>query len=125
MPFEGDDFFQLAAELAERTGNEAAARSAVGRAYFATLGRASEAFRAEDIAISPLRPHVDVARALRNSAVVGRAAAGKGIDQLLRMRNRVDYVHTLDDDPARLARDALDLARAVIRAFDDEPSPPR
>ena len=117
MPFEGDDFFQLAAELAERTGNEAAARSAVGRA--------SEAFRAEDIAISPLRPHVDVARALRNSAVVERAAAGKGINQLLGMRNRVDYVHTLDDDPARLARDALDLARAVIRAFDDEPSPPR
>ena len=120
MPFEWDGFLVLAAELAERPGNEAAARSAVSRAYYATLGHASEVLRGEG-SISLLRPHVDVPRALRNSAVVERAAAGKGFNELRQMRNRADYVSALDDDPARLARDALELARAVIHAVDHTP----
>ncbi len=65
MAFDWRDYLLLAEDLATRQGDEAAARSAISRAYYAALGRAAEVLRGEGRTISFMQTHSDVWRALR------------------------------------------------------------
>ncbi len=121
MPFDWRNLLPLAEELAGRRGDEAACRSAVGRAYYAAMGRAAEMLPSEGVSISFLKTHADTWQALRRSADGRRVAAGKELNDLRHMRNRADYDASTPADSARLARDAVELARFILAALDDAP----
>ncbi len=104
MPFVWRDPLPLAEELTGRRGDEAACRSAVGRAYYAAMGRAAEMLRSEGVSISYLKTHADTWQALRRSGDGRRVAAAKELNDLRQMRNRADYDASTPADWARLAR---------------------
>jgi len=121
MPFDWRELLPLAEELAEREDDEAACRSAVGRAYYAAMGRAAEMLRAEGASISFLKTHADTWQALKRSPDARRVAAADSLGELRQLRNRADYDASTPRDWPKLARDAIDLARSVFAALDGAP----
>lgn len=124
MPFDWGAFLTLAAELATRAGDEAAARTAIGRASYAALGRAAARLRAEGVPVSPLRIHGEVWRAFQNSRDVRRADIGRNLDWLRQQRNRADYDASPEEGWQALAAVAVDTATDILRALDDLRSAP-
>lgn len=119
MPFDWADYHALAVVLAARDGDEAAARSAIGRAYYAALGRAAAFLRSEGTAISPLRVHGQVSGAFTHGTDPHRVAFGERIALLQRQRNQADYEDTILEDLSAIARDAVERAAFVIDELDD------
>lgn len=119
MPFDWADYHALAVVLAARVGDEAAARTAISRAYYAALGRAAAFLRSEGTEISPLRIHGQVSRAFNHSTDPRRVAIGERIALLHQQRNRADYEGTILEDLSAMARDAVARAAFVIHALDD------
>lgn len=108
------DYFELAAELAARTGDEAAERTAISRAYYAVFCTARRLLRARGERLpGGGRDHVAVWD--RFHAIpdpVHRRIADRG-RRLRRRRGRADY----EDVYAELVRDArssIRLARLVL-----------
>ena len=123
-PFDWGDYLALAEELAARGGDEAAQRSAISRAYYAALGRASDLLRAEGREVSPLRTHSVVWRAFKNSADSRRFTVGVNLDRLRRLRERADYAGRFDEDLSDAAREAVERAGSILRTIDDVRSGP-
>jgi hypothetical protein len=124
MPFDWGEFLTIAGELAPRVDNEAAARTAISRAYYAALGRAATWLRSEGVPISSLRIHGEVWRAFQNSRDPRRAAIGRDLDWLRQQRNRADYDGSTQDGLPFLASEAVVRAAAILRALDDLRSAP-
>jgi len=124
MSFDWGAYLPIAVELAARDGDEAAARSAIGRAYYAALGRAASLLRSEGRDISPLQIHGQVGRAFRNNPDARRSRIGLHLNWLRDERNRADYVDAANGDASKLAREAVLRARIVLRLLDGLRSPP-
>jgi hypothetical protein len=124
MPFDWSGYLALAADLAARDDDEAAARSAISRAYYAALHRANERLAVEGIAVSPLRIHFQVRRAFRTSLDPDRAVVGLDLDWLRDRRTQADYAAALDGDPTALAQAAVRRAQRVLDTLDDLRSAP-
>ena len=129
--FDWRGYLLLAEELGARIGDEAALRSAISRAYYSALGRASELLRSEGIDVSPLRTHSFVWRAYKNSSDPRRSVVGMNLDWLRHLRDRADYASEFDGEPSDVARDAVLRAKAILQSLDeirvaspaDEPTP--
>lgn len=129
MPFDWSGHLSLAADLASRGEDEAAARSAISRAYYAALHRANELLAnellaSEGILVSPLRIHFQVRRSFRTSSDPSRALIGIDLDWLRDTRTQADYAADLDGDPMALAQAAVRRGRRVLDALDDLRSSP-
>ena len=72
-----------------------------------------------------MQTHSDVWRALRRGPDLRREAAGDQFNQLRQMRNRADYDPTIEGNLSKQARDAIELARAVIEALEGTRTAPR
>jgi hypothetical protein len=115
--FDYRDFFAIAEELGQRD-DQAARRTALGRAYYAVLGVAFRALpAAEQARIGPGQIHDHVwARYMASTARPARQIGGAGL-RLRTLRRRADYRDDLDFSAADLrtaltdARRALDLLR--------------
>ena len=106
MAFDPLDWIALADELAAR-GNEAAARTAIGRYYYGVFLKSRDSLTHDNL----LTPRFDdsdhraVMTALHQNK---RSAAGTALDNLRRTRNRADY------DTGKF--DPLDTSAAKVRA---------
>lgn len=124
MPFDWSGYLSLAADLAFRGEDEAAARSAISRAYYAALHRANELLASEGILVCPLRIHFQVRRSFRTSPDPSRALIGIDLDWLRDTRTQADYAADLEGDPMALAQAAVRRGRRVLDALDDLRSSP-
>lgn len=124
MSFDWGAYLPIAVELAARDGDEAAARSAIGRAYYAALGRAATLPRSEGREISPLRIHSQVGRTFRNNPDARRSRIGLHLNWLRDERNRADYEDAVTGDGSKRAREAVLRASIVLRLLDDLRSAP-
>lgn len=91
MSFDPGEFLRLAEELAQGSNDEARLRTAVGRAYYATLLQARES-----LGIPQSR------RRRIHGEVIGRLkgrdkAAGNQLDKLETLRGEADYEMVVDD----------------------------
>lgn len=108
------DFLDLADDLATRTGDEAAERSAISRAYYAVFGSARDHLSRSGVglpqagaahAIVWTRFHAGPASVHRRIGTVGR--------RLLRRRRRADY-DIAYPRLTREARESVELARRLL-----------
>lgn len=119
--FDGREFLRLAVELLSLEGDEAAARSAVGRAYYAVyhVGRRRVEMSGGALSRGPAG-HMQLAQLLGRESV----ALAQDLERLRKLRNSADYDALLSTDPAEVASIAVDLASEIIRAIDELPSEP-
>lgn len=115
--FDWNDFLDLAETLATEPGNEAAARSAISRAYYASFHAGRGYLDRAGIPMDRGRnAHYQVQRELRKNA----ERIGGDLERLHDMRKRADYDNpfTTDDaDVAVVAVYAVSLARETIEAI--------
>lgn len=123
-PFDWAEFLTLAEELAPRSGDDAAARSAISRSYYAALGRAAAHLRAEGVPISQLQIHGQVSRAFQNSRDERRKTIAQHLIWLRQQRNRADYDAAPWAGLADIAGDAVAHAGSILRSLDDLRSTP-
>lgn len=124
MPFDWAEFLTLAEELAPRAGDEAAARSAISRAYYAALGLAAAHLRAEGVPISQLQIHGQVSKAFQNSRDERRKDIAQHLIWLRQQRNRADYDAAPWAGLEDFARDAVAQAGSLLQTLDDLRAPP-
>lgn len=119
--FDGREFLQLAAELLTMEGNEAAARTTVGRAYYAVyhVGRERVVAGGGSLARGPAG-HQQLARILGR----GRADLAQNLERLRTLRNSADYDVVMSADPAAAAVVAVGLASEIIQAIEELPHEP-
>jgi hypothetical protein len=112
--FDWADFLDLAEELAARTNDEAAGRTAVSRAYYATfhIGR-DYLVRAEIPLDRGRNAHVQVQRELQNQS----AQIGQDLELLHFWRKQADYDTSPFTDVNEQVRSAATLARETIDAI--------
>ena len=112
--FEWEDFLELAEVLAAEPNNEAAARSAISRAYYATFHAGRDCLVRSRIPIDRSRnAQLQVQDELRNrSEIVGQA-----VKRLHVWRKYADYDALSVPDVARQAAVAVILARETIDAI--------
>ena len=113
--FDGREFLRLAMELASRPSDEAAARSAVGRAYYAVfhVGRGFVEASGEELRRGPVG-HRQLAQLLAGAST----AVTQDLERLRQLRNSADYDVVLAIDPATMATVAVNLATEIIGAID-------
>lgn len=112
--FAWPDYLDLAAELAEWNGNEAAERSAISRAYYPAFGMARGYLRGVGVSLpSGSRAHVAVWDHFHTTPnPVHRRIADRG-RQLRRRRGRADYEDAYPGVSLD-ASDAVSLARRLL-----------
>ena len=112
--FEWVDFLDLAEELAARPNDEAAARTAVSRAYYATFHTGRDYLVRAEIPLDRSRnAHLQVQRELRKQS----AQMGQDLELLHFWRKNADYDSSQFTDINEQARSALTLARETIDAI--------
>lgn len=117
MPFDWTEYLRLAEELAQRRQDEAALRSAVSRAYYASLCEARKHLLQKGVAISEdENSHQAVWNAFLNKGRTHAAIHTNG-DRLRRWRVLADYreeVRSLPD----LTENAIKTSRNVLNWLD-------
>ena len=109
-----DRFSGLAEELATRPNNEAAARTAISRAYYATFHAGRDYLARAGVPFDRSRnAHLQVQEALRKRSI----QTGEDIEQLHFWRKRADYDNPRLSDVNEQARSAVTLARQTIDAI--------
>ena len=112
--FDWKDFLDLAEVLAAEPHNEAAARSAISRAYYATFHAGRDYLDRAGIPIDRSRnAHLQVQDELRNQ----NENVGQGVKRLHVWRKYADYDTQSIPDVARQAAIAVILARETIDAI--------
>jgi len=112
--FDGRDFLTLAEELATRTADESAMRTAVSRAYYAAFLVARGAMRPGDVGVK----HKQLWGSLRDAPERERRVIAETGNRLYRQREEADYGREV----ANLSREvALALARSreVVNTLDN------
>ena len=113
--FDWSRYVILAEELAARTQDEAALRSAVSRAYYGVFGKTRELLRAEGVSLPASgRVHRLIWRQCRSATEPRRRHLGLAGDWLRDKRNAADYGDSLSDLPL-LAGDSIRVAREMLR----------
>jgi len=116
--FEWFDFLDLAETLAETPNNEAAARTAISRAYYATFHAGRTYLSRTDTPIDRSRnAHLQVLMQLqqRNDEI------GQVLALLHSWRKQADYENPTIPDARELARSAVAFARDTIAAIEALP----
>jgi uncharacterized protein (UPF0332 family) len=112
--FEWDAFLTLAEELASRPGDEAAARSAISRAYYA-------AFHAGRAYLRQVNMTIDVSgtahRQVRQALLASNREVSQNLARLHELRKEADYDNPSSFDVDRVAPLAVALARSTIEAI--------
>ena len=109
--FEWDDFRGLAEELATRSGDEAAQRTAISRAYYACF-HAGRGYLAEaGIAVDA---GGGAHRQVRNELRSRSADAGEQLWRLHLLRKEADYDNPCSFDINEGAADAVLIARTLV-----------
>jgi glycerol-3-phosphate O-acyltransferase len=112
--FEWVDFLDLAEELAARPDDEAAARTAVSRAYYAAFHTGRDYLDRAEIPLDRVRnAHVQVQRELRKQS----AQMGQDLELLHFWRKNADYDTQQFSNVNEQARSAVTLARETIDAI--------
>ena len=116
-PFSWTDFLALAERLASDTGDEAAQRTAISRAYYAAYHAAAIFVRVKGI-LTIGHTHSTVWKALTTDPDPDRVLVGPRGDDLKRLRTNADYRNPFPGDLDSLGRDAIATARVVIDTLD-------
>ena len=111
--FDWADYLALASELAKRSEDEAAMRSAVSRAYYAVFGRARERLRAEGLAAPRRATHRFVWDAYQQAREPHRRQVGAAGDRLRKYREGADYEGLLPGLPL-ITRRSIEIARELL-----------
>lgn len=112
--FEWEDFLDLAETLAGEPSNEAAARSAISRAYYATFHSGRDYLVRAGVPIDRSRnAHLQVQEELRQKS----EGLGQIVKRLHVWRKYADYDDLSIPDVARQAAVAVALAREAIAAI--------
>jgi len=113
MPFSWSAYLTLAQELAGRSGDEAAQRSAISRAYYAVYNLALVKIRVLQITTDEqLPPHERVWTSLMGHSEEIYRSIGILGDRLKKSRRMADYDDVIKNVPSETAQ-ALVLARLV------------
>ena len=118
--FAWEDFFELAAVLAER-GDEASQRSAVSRAYYAVFNVAQSVLEAHDPNYNSMRSrdsHKQVWDRLRALDRRQARSAERSGRSLLNKRKSADYTLGLGDWPNRTKQALVEAKRALASLND-------
>ena len=113
--FDWSDFLDVAEELAQRTGDEAALRTAIGRAYYAALGMARDHLARSGIRIPQAAAHTIVWDRFRASPDRAERRIANLGQQLRKRRRRADYDASYPD----IASDARKVVRWARRLLTD------
>jgi uncharacterized protein (UPF0332 family) len=112
--FEWEDFLDLAESLASEPRNEAAARSAISRAYYATFHSGRDYLVRAGIPIDRSRnAHLQVQDEIRQES----ESVGQAVKRLHIWRKYADYDNLSIPNVARQAVAAVALARETIDAI--------
>jgi uncharacterized protein (UPF0332 family) len=112
--FDWLEYLELAEELASRPNDEAASRTAISRAYYATFHTGREYLMRTGIFLDRSRnAHRQVQDALRTQS----AEIGQDLEQLHFWRKRADYDILQFTDIDEQANSATILARKTIDAI--------
>ncbi len=113
--FEWSDFLDLAEGLAATPDNEAAARTAISRAYYATFHSGRDYLTRAEIPINRSRTtHLQVQVELQKRST----EIGQEVALLHSWRKQADYDTQSISDADTLARSAVTLARETISAIE-------
>lgn len=118
--FSSNDYLKLAERLASSPNDEAALRTAIGRAYYSAFHVANELYR--ELRIADQKPtvperdsvHMRVTRALVEHTSARLRHAGVVLASLRRLRNDADYRFPFEGDIGAAARKAIRDAYRVI-----------
>ncbi len=113
MMFEWEQYLRLARELAKRTNDEAALRSAISRAYYAVYGTARNHLEGERA-----RSNRGLHKALwdqyrKSEASPEYREIGLLGDKLRKKRNMADYENTVEKLPKKVDH-SLETAQQVL-----------
>jgi uncharacterized protein (UPF0332 family) len=112
--FEWNDFLELAKDLAARQDDEAAARTAISRAYYAAFHAGRDYLARVGIPHDRSRnAHIQVRDVLREES----AQIGHNLAQLHFWRKRADYDSPRLLDVTEQANTAVTIARQTIEAI--------
>ena len=112
MSFKGSDFLVVAQSLMQRASDEAYARSAVNRAYYAAFHTAQDYCLEMGIMISKSNTHTETRRSLEN---LGQSAVAARLRILHDWRKNADYdVRLPVPNPLHSTTIAIDLAERIV-----------
>jgi hypothetical protein len=116
--FDWRRFVALAERLGQETGDEAALRSAISRAYYAVFALASRRLRDQGCWQQTRDPHTHVWATYRNARNRTCERIGDNGFNLLVQGRRADYDDRMGGIPAKQAAIALDRAREILDLLD-------
>lgn len=116
--FDWSDFLRIAIELAASTTDEAAQRTAIGRAYYAAYGRASEHLLARGLLAPRAMSHHNVWSAFRSRSNQDDVDVWTNGIFLKEQRQKADYRRTFQGSLTQAAQDAIERATAVLNLLD-------
>jgi uncharacterized protein (UPF0332 family) len=112
--FDWSSFADLAQELSGRSGEEAAERSAISRAYYAAFHAARDYLDRTGPAVARSgSAHAEV----RNRMFWSERRVGEGLRRLHGLRKHADYDDVYPDDLSADAVGAVSLAQALIHTI--------
>ena len=112
--FNWADYLALAQELATRSSDEAALRSAVSRAYYAAFCQARNALRQDGVNTDNLRSHWSLWARFRDDSDPMRQIIGEDGNRIRGYRTQADYQEEFPD----LSVAALDTILIVERMLE-------
>jgi hypothetical protein len=119
MPFNWSEFYRLATQLGTQLADEAALRSAVSRAYYATYHLADERRSANNLSLPPIPNagmHLRLWYLFRNHPHASCRKIGIDGDRLRKRRARADYEPVIPNLPSELIL-AMQEAQSLIRSI--------
>lgn len=116
--FDWSDYLRLADELAAVTSDEAALRTAIGRAYYAAYGRAAEHLLARSLLAQRAITHRKVWYAFQDPSNQDRWSIWRYGILLKEQREKADYRRTFQGSLTQAAQDSVRRATEVLTLLD-------
>ncbi len=116
--FDWSDFLRIANELAASTTDEAAQRTAIGRAYYAAYGRAAEHLLARGLLAGQAITHRNVWSAFRDSPDPNHWDIWRYGIRLKEQREKADYRRTFAGSLTQATQVSIQRATAVLTLLD-------
>ncbi len=116
--FNWGEYLRLASELATRSDDEAALRSAISRAYYAAYGRAAAYLVARGEFANRAVTHRNVWEAFKDSSGTARLEIWTFGLRLKDQRVKADYHRLFRGSLAHAANESIDRATTVLALLD-------
>ena len=117
-PFDWGDYLRLASELATRSDDEAALRSAISRAYYAVYGRAAAYLVARGDFADRALMHRTVWEVFKDSPEIARREIWTLGLRLKDQRVKADYQPSFRGSLTKAANESIDRAAALLALLD-------